>query len=132
MQSSLTADEVIDAIAEIELERQEKAREAGNAPACAEALRKLQKLQTHEKDALREHGPSDVHSANLARLTAEIARVQKLGGATNRSSQPNRDNRGGQANRDARGGQPNRDNRGGGQPKARQRDARRGGGARGR
>lgn len=91
MSTSLTAEELIDELAAIELERQEKAREAGNAVACSAALRSLEKLQTTEKEALRTQGPSDVHSANLARLTTEIARVQKLGGTTNRS--PNRPNR---------------------------------------
>jgi hypothetical protein len=55
------------------------------------ALRKLQELQTHEKEALTAHGPSAVHSANLATLGAEIGRVQKLAGTTNhRLSVPNK------------------------------------------
>lgn len=87
MEALTSTEELTDAIAVIEMERQERAREEGNATACAEALRRLQVLQMQEKDALKEQGPSDIHSANLATLTAEIAKVQRLGGATNRSSQ---------------------------------------------
>ena len=37
----MTSDETLDAIAYIEMHRQEAAREAGIAAACSEALRKL-------------------------------------------------------------------------------------------
>jgi hypothetical protein len=95
-----------DVIASVEVERQAAARESGNAAACIVALRKLQELQTREKEALTAHGPSAVHSANLATLVAEIGRVQKLAGTTNhRSSTPNkaRSDEGNSARRDSAG-----------------------------
>lgn len=76
-------EELIDIVAMIEMERQERAREAGNAAACAAALRRLRELHAREKEALRS-GPSAEHSANLAALAAEISRVEKLSGNTNR------------------------------------------------
>jgi hypothetical protein len=84
----MTTDELAEIIAGVELDRQETARQIGNAAACAAAVRKLEKLQSAEKDALRARGPAAQHSANLATLTAEIGKVQKLGGTTNRVSLP--------------------------------------------
>jgi len=80
-------EELIDIVAAIEMERQERAREAGNAAACAAALRKLRELHAGEKEALR-GGPSAEHSANLAALAVEISRVEKLSGNTNRLAVP--------------------------------------------
>jgi hypothetical protein len=88
MESPEGSEELTDVIASVEMERQERAREVGNATACAAALRKLQALQMSEKEALRLNGPSDEHSANLAALTVEIGRVQRLGGGPNRLSLP--------------------------------------------
>jgi hypothetical protein len=88
MASPTGTEELTDLIASIEMERQARAQEVGNAVACAAALRKLQALQASEKEALALHGPSADHSSNLAALTVEIGRVQKLGGATNRLSLP--------------------------------------------
>jgi hypothetical protein len=91
MAAITSREELADVIASVEVERQAAARESGNAAACIVALRKLQELQTHEKEALTAHGPSAVHSANLATLGAEIGRVQKLAGTTNhRLSVPNK------------------------------------------
>jgi hypothetical protein len=91
MAAITSREELADVIASVEVERQAAARESGNAAACIVALRKLQELQTHEKEALTAHGPSAVHSANLAMLGAEIGRVQKLAGTTNhRLSVPNK------------------------------------------
>jgi len=88
MESPRGSEELTDVIAAIEMERQERAREVGNATACAAALRKLQALHASEKEALQLNGPSAEHSANLDALTVEIGRVQKLGGSTNRLSLP--------------------------------------------
>jgi hypothetical protein len=82
------SDDVIDAVARVEMERQERAREVGNAAACASALRELRALHATEKDALRLGGPSAEHSANLAALAVEIRRVEKLGGGASRLSLP--------------------------------------------
>ncbi|HWI13283.1 MAG TPA: hypothetical protein VNT02_03485 [Burkholderiales bacterium] len=86
------SDDIIDAVARIEMERQERAREVGNAAACATALRDLRTLHASEKEALRGGGPSSEHSANLAALAAEIRRVEKMSG-TNRMSLPEGDKR---------------------------------------
>ena len=97
MTAITSREELADIIASVEAERQAAARESGNAAACMTALRKLQELQKNEKNALATQGPSDVHSANLATLAAEVSRVQKLAG-TNRLSLPNetkRNERGG-------------------------------------
>ena len=84
-----STEELADLIASFEAERQAAAREKGNAAAGESALRKLQALQTREKEALAS-GPSEVHSVNLAMLVAEISRVQKLTGTTNRLGLPPR------------------------------------------
>lgn len=88
LESPRGTEELTDIIASIEMERQESAREVGNAAACAAALRKLRTLHTGEKEALQSHGPSAEHSANLAALTVEIARVEKLTGTAHRLSLP--------------------------------------------
>jgi len=87
------SEELTDIIASIEMERQASAREAGNATACAASLRKLRELQCGEKEALQSQGPSADHSANLAALTMEIARVEKLTGTANRLSLPGNSHR---------------------------------------
>ncbi len=78
-------DEVIDLIAGIEMHRQEMAKESDLAAACNEALRKLHELLEREREALQSHAPGARHSANIATVTSEIAKVKKLAGAT---SQP--------------------------------------------
>jgi hypothetical protein len=88
MEAPRGTDDLIDAVARIEMERQERAREVGNAAACTAALRELRALHTSEKEALRLGGPSDEHSANLAALAVEISRVEKLSGGSSRLSLP--------------------------------------------
>ncbi|HSQ05785.1 MAG TPA: hypothetical protein VLN59_17225 [Burkholderiales bacterium] len=88
MESPRGSEELTDVIASIEMERQERAREVGNAAACVAALHKLQALHVSEKEALQLNGPSAEHSANLAALAVEIGRVQKMGGGSNRLSLP--------------------------------------------
>jgi len=57
----MISDEVMDAIAQIELHRQEMEKEAGAAAACNEALRKLHELLEREREALQLHGPGEPH-----------------------------------------------------------------------
>lgn len=76
----MITDEVLDAIAHIEMHRQEIEKAASAAAACNEALRKLHELLSREREALRLHGPGAGHAANAAALTAEIERVKKLSG----------------------------------------------------
>jgi bacterioferritin-associated ferredoxin len=75
----MISDETVDAIAHIELHRQEMAKEAGIAAACSEALRKLHELLEREREA--PHGPGTRHAANIEALTGEIERVKRLAGA---------------------------------------------------
>ena len=110
MEAPRGTEELIDAIASIEMERQERAREAGNATACAAALRTLRALYASEKEALQSGDPSAEHSANLAALAVEIGRVEKLGGTTNRPSRPDAQKRGQRTG--ARQGAPRASNEG--------------------
>ena len=80
MNAGTASDEVIDAIASIEMHRQELEKEAGLAAACSEALRKLHELLDHERAAQQLHAPGTKHPANVEAVTAEIKRIQKMAG----------------------------------------------------
>jgi len=71
-------DEVIDAIAGIEMQRQVMEKEAGLQASCSSALRKLHELLDHEKEALQLHGAGTGHPANVEAVTIEIERVRRL------------------------------------------------------
>ena len=71
-------DEVIDAIAGIEMQRQAMEKDAGLAASCNSALRKLHELLDREKGALRMHGAGTAHPANVDAVTIEIDRVKRL------------------------------------------------------
>jgi hypothetical protein len=77
----MISDEVMDAIAHIELHRQEMEKEAGSAAACNEALRKLHELLERERQALQLHGPGARHAEHIEALSAEIERVKRRAGA---------------------------------------------------
>ena len=77
----MISDEVMDAIAHIELHRQEMEKEAGAAAACNEALRKLHELLERERQALQLHGPGARHAEHIEALSAEIERVKRRAGA---------------------------------------------------
>jgi hypothetical protein len=81
MDTKTAADDITDAIAQIELHRQESAKLAGLATACNEALRKLHEMLHHEQEAVQRHGPGTLHPANVGALTAAIEKVKKLAGA---------------------------------------------------
>jgi len=66
------SDEVIDAIAFIEMHRQEAAKESGAGVACAQAL-------LEEINANAEY-PPDVRAANIAAVNNDIARVKRFAG----------------------------------------------------
>jgi len=83
----MTSDEVVDAIAHIEMHRQEMAKEASVAAACNEALRKLHELLEREREALQPHGPGARHEAHIEALAAEIERVKRLAGAVAKAKQ---------------------------------------------
>ncbi len=86
MDTVTATDDVIDAIAHIEMHRQESVKEAGLATACNEALRKLHELLDQEQEALQRLGPGTRHPANMEAVRIEIGRVKKLLGTTSQSS----------------------------------------------
>jgi hypothetical protein len=71
-------DEVIDAIADIEMQRRETEKKAGFATSCSAALQRLNELLEHESKALVLRGPDAGHSGNVAALKLEIGRVKAL------------------------------------------------------
>lgn len=81
MRTGMPTDEVTDAIAYIEMHRQEMAREAGVPAACAQALRQLQELLEQERQALQPG--SDGEPANVEAVTNEINRVKSLASGKN-------------------------------------------------
>lgn len=69
-------DEVIDAIADIEMHRQEMEKAAGLAASCNSALRKLHELLDREKEALQLRSPDTRHTQNVEVVTIEIEKVK--------------------------------------------------------
>ena len=86
MDTGMADDEVTDAIAHIEMQRQETEKESGLAAACSEALRKLHELLDREQAAPQPHGPGTGHLANIEAVMMEIKRVKKLAGITNQGA----------------------------------------------
>jgi hypothetical protein len=70
--------EAIDAIANIEAQRQAMEKEAGLAAACSSALRKLHELLDREKEALQLRGPVAGHPQIVEAVTTDIERVKQL------------------------------------------------------
>lgn len=77
-------DEVIDAIAGIEMQRQAMEKSAGLAASCSAALRRLHELLDHEKEALQLRAPDAGHPGNVEAVMTEIERVKGLTVATSR------------------------------------------------
>jgi hypothetical protein len=78
--TTLATDEVIDTIAEIEVQRQATEKEGGLGAASSGALRRLHELLDREQAALQLHGPNAGHPANIAALTVALEGVTKLTG----------------------------------------------------
>lgn len=76
-------DEVTDAIAGIETQRQAMVKEAGLAASCSSALRMLHELLDREKNTLQSHGPDAGHPENVEAVTVEIERVKGMTRITN-------------------------------------------------
>ncbi|HEV2009326.1 MAG TPA: hypothetical protein VGQ88_11455 [Burkholderiales bacterium] len=74
------SDEVTDAIALIEMQRQYMEKESGLATACNEALRKLHELLNQETAATQPSGPGGGHTVNVEAVMIEIKRVKKMAG----------------------------------------------------
>lgn len=80
------SDEVIDAIAEIEVKRREAEKEAGLAASCSSAVLQLQELLQREKGALQAHGADAGPPANVDAVLMEIERVKRLAAARSQRS----------------------------------------------
>ena len=88
MDTEPASDEVIDAIAGIEMHRQETEKETGLAAACSEALRKLHELLERERAAQQLHAAGTKHPANIEAVTTEIKRIQKMAGVRTQPAIP--------------------------------------------
>jgi hypothetical protein len=80
MNEEQVSDEVTDAIAFIEVHRQEAVKESGLAHACAEALRKLHELLEQVKTEAQQIPGANGHSPNLEAVNQEIRKVKSLAG----------------------------------------------------
>ena len=78
------SDEVTDAIALIEMQRQYMEKESGLATACNEALRKLHQLLDQET-AATPASPGGGHSVNVEAVMMEIKRVKKMAGVASQN-----------------------------------------------
>jgi len=79
------SDEVTDAIALIEMQRQYMEKESGLATACNEALRKLHQLLDQETAATPAASPGGGHSVNVEAVMMEIKRVKKMAGVASQN-----------------------------------------------
>jgi hypothetical protein len=77
-ETASASDEVIDAIADIEMQRQAMEKEAGLAAACSSALRKLRGLLEREKEAPQLNGSAAGRPENVEAVMIEIERVKQL------------------------------------------------------
>jgi bacterioferritin-associated ferredoxin len=86
MTDERASDEVTDAIAHIEMHRQEMEKEVGLAAACNEALRKLHEILKNEQEALQRHGATGtLHPLNIEAVASEIRKVKKMMGNTSQA-----------------------------------------------
>lgn len=81
-------DELIDAIAGIEMQRQAMVKDVGLAASCSSALRRLHELLDREKNTLQSHGPDAGHPENVEAVTVEIERVKGMTAITNPGPSP--------------------------------------------
>ena len=87
-EAASASDEVIDAIAAIEMQRRETEKEAGFAMSCSSALHRLQELLAHETEALRLRGQASGHQQNIRAVTIEIGRLKGLSASTGQKPGP--------------------------------------------
>ena len=84
----MITERVMDAIARIDMHRQEMAKETSVAAACNEALRKLHELLDGERENLQSPGPGTGHAEDIESVMAEIERVKRLAGASGKAAIP--------------------------------------------
>ena len=89
MSEEITTDSVLDAIALIEMQRQDLHRESDPEGWRNQALAKLQEILRQLEEALRQPNPSPEHHANAEAVRNAINRVKTRPGAV--SQQPSRD-----------------------------------------
>ncbi len=82
MNSEHATPEVIDALVDIEIRRQEKEKESGVPVSCSWALRKLHELLPHERKSSRTNVKSAVTLADIRAATLAMGRLRKLSQAT--------------------------------------------------
>jgi hypothetical protein len=87
-ETTLATDELIDTIAEIEVQRQAMEKEGGLGSASSGALRRLHELLDRERAALQLQGPVPGSPANIDAVTIEIERVKRLGGMASAGAIP--------------------------------------------
>jgi len=80
----MTTDDIIDALAAIELQRQELHAQADPEGWRRLALAELEEMRRQLEEELRLHGPSAERSAAAQAVRIEISRVKGSAGATNR------------------------------------------------
>jgi len=74
--------EVIDALARIEMQRQEKEKESGVPVSCSWALGKLHELLPRERKPAGTNGESTALRANIKAATQAIGQLRKLAQVT--------------------------------------------------
>jgi hypothetical protein len=84
----ITTDSVIDAIAMIELQRQDIKREADPEAWRNQALGKLQEILRLLEEALRLNGPNPEHQANAQAVRNAIGRLKTRSGDTGQRPGP--------------------------------------------
>lgn len=84
MNAETALDEVTDLIANIEMHRQEIARETGLEASRKYALGRLQAALRHMQEGSQPDGPSAARVASAEALAAEISRVGALASGANR------------------------------------------------
>ena len=89
MSEEITTDNVLDAIALIEMQRQDLHRESDPEGWRNQALAKLQELLRQLEEALRQPNPSPEHHANAEAVRNAINRLKTRAGAA--SQPPSRD-----------------------------------------
>ena len=89
MNEEITTDSVLDAIALIEMQRQDLHRESDPEGWRNQALAKLQELLRQLEEALRQPNPSPEHHANAEAVRNAINRLKTRAGAA--SQQPSRE-----------------------------------------
>ena len=85
MQAGMPSDEVTDAIAHIEMHRQETQKESGLAASCSDALRKLHLLLEEERANQQAQPPGSGNPANIEAVTAAIQKTRNLASGGNKS-----------------------------------------------